>query len=924
VESEVTVRRVNQDLEVRVAGETDKVTVKSFFAGVGPTAATNPLQRIFFQSGNKTWDLAKIQGLAGGQDNPPQLVQPLLDQTVQQGAAFNYVFPAAAFVDPDAGDVLTYSATYSGFMALPAWLTFNPNTRTFIGTAPIDFVGTLDVRVLATDSKGNTAYDVFDLTVAPENRTVTGTAGADVLQGYSGDDTLYGLGGNDSLTGNHGSDRLDGGAGLDTLRGGMGSDTYVVDASGDVVLEADDIPGIDTIESSITLTLPSGIEGLTLLGTENIHATGNALSNLIVGNAGNNRLDGGPAPTVWYRAASDILRGEDGDDTYVVRNQSYNTVTLEELANEGVDTVEFTSETAGGYDLPANIENIVLLGNSLGAQGNDLNNVITGNNLDNFLSGSYGADTLYGFAGNDILEGGLEFGDFSDVLDGGLGNDTYRYQLGSGQDVVVESLPDARADKLNVLFVYGRGFASENIPTTLVRVGDDLEVRVGGGTDKVTVKAFFAGSGPDNPLNPVQRIDFGDGTSWNIADILSRVTGVGPSNTTPVLNTPLSDQSVQQGTPFSYSVPTGAFTDADAGDSLNYSASLSNSAALPSWLSFNPSTRTFSGMAPTDSVGTTSIKVTATDAAGASASDVFDWAVAAENKTLTGTGTADVLVGYSGNDSLSGAAGNDSLSGNAGNDLLDGGAGADVIDGGSGNDVVLFGLGDGQDAMQEAVADSAAGKLNILRFKAGVLASQVSVSRVGADLEVLIAGGSDKVTVKSFFTGTGPLAATNPLQRIEFADGTVWDIAHIQSSVNVPVNTAPAVNTPLVDRSVQQGAAVNYTVPVSSFVDADTGDVLSYSATLANGAALPSWLSFNASARTFTGTAPSSLGATSIKVVATDSAGASASDVFDLTVIAADNTLPAKNLVGTSGNDTLFGDTGNDVLDGGSGNDTYY
>lgn len=238
--------------------------------------------------------------------------------------------------------------------------------------------------------------------------------------------------------------------------------------------------------------------------------------------------------------------------------------------------------------------------------------------------------------------------------------------------------------------------------------------------------------------------------------------------------------------------------------------------------------------------------------------------------------------------------------------------------------MILFGKGDGQDTLSEALADATAGKLNVLRFKSGVAVSEVSVKRLGVDLEVLIGTGSDKVTVKSFFAGSGALAATNPLQRIEFADGSAWDIAQIETLVNTPVNTAPVVNAPLADQSVQEGAAVSYVIPANAFTDADAGDVLTYSATLSNGSALPSWLSFNASTRAFSGTAPSTAGTTSIKVVVTDSAGATASDVFDLTVTAMNNNLPAKNLVGTPGNDTLFGDSSNNVLDGGAGNDTYY
>ena len=46
---------------------------------------------------------------------------------------------------------------------------------------------------------------------------------------------------------------------------------------------------------------------------------------------------------------------------------------------------------------------------------------------------------------------------------------------------------------------------------------------------------------------------------------------------------------------FSFTVPTNTFADVDAGDSLTYTATLANGNPLPSWLTFDANTRTFSG-----------------------------------------------------------------------------------------------------------------------------------------------------------------------------------------------------------------------------------------------------------------------------------------------------------------------------------------
>ena len=145
---------------------------------------------------------------------------------------------------------------------------------------------------------------------------------------------------------------------------------------------------------------------------------------------------------------------------------------------------------------------------------------------------------------------------------------------------------------------------------------------------------------------------------------------------------PLVDQNVYEGGTIAIAIPVGTFVDADAGDTLTYSAKLTNGNALPSWLSFNAATRSFSGVADTSGVGMTSVRVTTQDTGGLTVSDDFNLTISVQNKTLNGTSGNDTLSGLSGNDTLAGAAGNDLLIGNGGNDLLDGGAGVDTMQGG--------------------------------------------------------------------------------------------------------------------------------------------------------------------------------------------------------------------------------------------------
>ena len=134
-----------------------------------------------------------------------------------------------------------------------------------------------------------------------------GTAYKDTLSGLDGNDALFGLEGNDTLLGLHGNDTLDGGLGSDVLKGGNGNDLYFIDNKNDMVIETGH-GGIDTVNSSISYTLPRYIENLKLqTGLIAINATGNADNNKLTGNDNNNKLSGG--------GGDDTLNGGEGNDT---------------------------------------------------------------------------------------------------------------------------------------------------------------------------------------------------------------------------------------------------------------------------------------------------------------------------------------------------------------------------------------------------------------------------------------------------------------------------------------------------------------------------------------------------------------------------------------------------------------------------------
>ncbi len=54
-------------------------------------------------------------------------------------------------------------------MGAPNWLSINANTGLITGTSPLNFFGTVTVTVIATDAKGLSASDTFNINVVNVN-----------------------------------------------------------------------------------------------------------------------------------------------------------------------------------------------------------------------------------------------------------------------------------------------------------------------------------------------------------------------------------------------------------------------------------------------------------------------------------------------------------------------------------------------------------------------------------------------------------------------------------------------------------------------------------------------------------------------------------------------------------------------------------
>ena len=611
-----------------------------------------------------------------------------------------------------------------------------------------------------------------------------GTSGDDILYGLDNqDDLIYGYAGNDALIGNSGNDLLYGGDGADTLIGGTGNDTLYGDA-GDDVLDGGD--GNDTL----------------------------------TGDVGNDVLDGGNA--------SDLLYGGAGDDT---------------LGGE-----------FGGADY-------------YGSTYDPIYDVYAGN-------------SYWGGTGNDTLQGTYMA-------------DTYYFDVGDGQDVIIDS------GNYRYSFYYdridlGAGIAPSDV--SIGHSGTDLVLNFADGTDQLRIASWYSHVLGDTNYR-IEQLRFADGAAWDANYLNAQALTVhgtagddvitGLANENDVIYGEAGNDALigNSGNDLLYGgdgadtliggtgndfLAAGAGNDTyvfDLGDGVDHVQDDTGVNTLQFGAGIDPSMLT---------LGLGSLLIHVGSGGDTIHLDDFDPGNVFGVRTIENFQFDD---GTSLTYSQLVASGFD-IFGTDGDDNLAGTNVSDRFSGGPGNDTYLFGRGSGQDQIEDS--DITAGNSDTLRIGTGVGPNDLVISRAADDLLVSIRETLDQVAITNWFQGDA-----NRIERVLFSDGTIWDAATLQGKIgSAPVNHAPAVVNPLNDQATNEDALYSFQLPADAFVDVDAGDTLTYSATLANGEPLPSWLSFDAATRSFAGTPDNAdVGTLSVRVKAADSGDLSASDTFELTVV---------------------------------------
>ena len=592
----------------------------------------------------------------------------------------------------------------------------------------------------------------------PASIDIVGTANTDVLIGGDQDDTLIGGAGDDDLRGGYGNDTYvyNLGDGNDTITetNSIMADNTIVFGAGiapeDIILTRAlnndlliDVQGSGSItvinqfwnfygdniiiekmyfDNGTIVDLPTTLD-VNGTGNDDTIFGGNSDEQLF-GNDGNDQIFAAYGDdTLIGGTGDDTLDGGGGNDIYIY-NLGDDNDTINEFYSSDTNIIQFgegiTSSKISyfreGNDLQVDVEDsgrITLTNHFPYARVQEIhfsNGIVHSLPDENvatlghdYLVGDSVSNTIEALAGNDTLVGNTG----NDLLDGGTGDDTYVYNLGDGNDIILEESAE------NNVIAFGSGITSSDITQT--RESNDLILTIAG-QDEILIRNQFK----DTDLR-VTLLTYEDGSLTVL-----------PS-TMPIVGTTGSDILI--GSPTRDDVIDGLdgddlFIVYHGNDSLTGGAGddrfvLAHTAGQTDTISdFNASDDlidissaaigSYSNLVITDVTGGVEIDANGhkilLEGSYAAADVQQSWFVLSGGvvigediaETINGGGQSDTLYGGDGDDTLSGNSGADTLIGGKGNDTLIGGRQDDVLYGGEGNDTYIFETVDGEDTLSDS------------------------------------------------------------------------------------------------------------------------------------------------------------------------------------------------------------------------------
>ncbi len=519
------------------------------------------------------------------------------DQAATAGTAFSYSFPANTFSAADTSDTLSYTATQSDGANLPTWLTFTPATRAFIGTPQAADVGTVTVKVTASDGKGGTVSDSFDIVV--DNPLPAG------LRAEAGDGRVRLAWTEPTQPIGH-EYRYAAGASVPvdtawTALNNIYQSTVLISGLANGTAYAFEVRAVN---SASVVAAVSATPAVAVCSSPDLGARREVWSATLT--VGRTLFTSGSAHAGYDHRPSNTEYGSlSPGASFLIGGTSYTIAGLETVIRSG-DRRNLFLELVGSRTFPEAVRAALRLhwcSDSSGfVHSPPRYRAIDSNSADWSIyttrelalslpenNAATGTPVVAGTAqaGETLTAGMGDIAD-SDGLPATFPGD-YTFQW-----VRVDA--DGTSNATDI---------ADATANTYTLTADDIGKRV-----KVRVSFFDGLGGAEARLGiPTDEV-------------------VSAINTVPMVANAIPDQTVTAGTVFSYSFPANTFSDAD-NDTLSYEATKGDDMELPSWLSFAADTQTFSGTPAFANVGTVTVKVTASDGRGGTVSHEFNIVVSA-------------------------------------------------------------------------------------------------------------------------------------------------------------------------------------------------------------------------------------------------------------------------------------------------------
>lgn len=673
----------------------------------------------------------------------------------------------------------------------------------FFGTTPqtrIERVELADGSLLDADALIALAFEKL---ATPGDDTITGTRFAETIALSDGDDLLSGARGNDTylragdLTGTTTIEDnglatdfnrliLQGVNKADVTIGFSGNDVTLTLATGTIILRNQRLAnGTDTIHEIVFADGSLSALDLTVqlfpIGGTDLTLTGTTISETLTGGTADETIDG--------LAGDDLLNGRQGSDVYLFGTGSGNDLIDEtggERASRSVDRVRFTDLDSNDVDLtrlPGNDLQVRILatGETLTIE-RQFTSAIEGIEFFEFADGTVwnaarilqesvfrgtaGADTIDGTGAEDTIDG--QEGD--DLLQGSFAADTYVFDIGDGNDQIVD-VQFFNSDDMNTIRL--RGVDPADI--RLERIVDngsaqDLLLHYSA-TDSILLENQLVSS-DFSTIRPIQRVVFDDGTELDTADLIARATVFGTTGNDILSGTGLIDA-------LGGDDDITGFTNTD--DTYIWRAGAGNDRITD---------RGFDG-------GANRVKLEGLDSSDVSLTRIGEDLIA----TIIATGETLTVVGQFGlvssartpgvlefvfedltftrnglaNASIPlGTSGEDTITGGLDDETIDGAGGVDLLNGRTGSDAYVWRKGDGNDTIQDSGnTTSRTGEVDAVDLVDIDGPDEIAFSRLNGTTNIL------QMTILE----TGEILTLSGIELIRFSDNSAIDITDIVATL---------------------------------------------------------------------------------------------------------------------------------------------